>query len=70
MQRSPFCHHPQSATRKSTAENGQGIDVNEYLVFTVLGVEVRRIVIVVEDLDDDPVKAADLRHPRRSGKAP
>jgi len=33
------------------------------LVLTVLGVKVRRIVIVVEDANDDSVESTDFRHP-------
>ena len=42
--------------------------LTEDLMLAVLGVEVGRVVVVVEDLDDNPVKAADLRHARRSGR--
>jgi len=39
-------------------------------MFAVLGVTVRRVVVVVEDLDDDPVRPAELRHARRAGPVP
>jgi hypothetical protein len=32
--------------------------------------EVGRVVVVVEDPDDDPVEAADLRHARSAGWVP
>src|SRR2546426_1719833 len=70
MQGGPFCHHSQGASWETTTENGQRIDVDENLVLAVLGMEVGRVVVVVEDPDDDPVEAADLRHARRSGRAP
>lgn len=70
MQGGPFCHHSQGAGWQATAENGQGVDVDENLVIAVLGMEVGRVVVVVEDPDDDPVEAADLRHARSAGWVP
>jgi len=70
MQGGPFCRHSQGASWETAAENGQRIDVDENLVFAVLGMEVGRVVVIVEDPDDDPVEAADLRHARWSGRAP
>ena len=70
MQGGPFCHHSQRASREATTEDGQRTDVDENLVFAVLGMEVGRVVVVVEDLDDDAVEATDLRRARWSGRAP
>ena len=65
-----MCHHSQSASRETTTEDRQRIDVDENLVLAILGMEVGRVVVVVEDPDDDPVEATDLRHARWSGGAP
>src|SRR3989338_3659065 len=64
----PLRHHSQGATRQTAAEDGQRTDVDENLVLAVLGMEVGRVVVVVEDPDDDPVEATDLRNDRASGR--
>ena len=66
--RRPFGDHPEGTSRQAATENGQRIDVDENLVLTILGVKVRRVVVVVEDPDHDVVEAADLRH-AGSGRA-
>ena len=47
MQGSPFRHESESASRETATENGQRTDANEDLMLAVLGVEVGRVVVVV-----------------------
>src|SRR5712691_4296243 len=70
MQGGPFRHHSQGASRETATQDGQRGEADENLVLTILGMEVGRVVVVVEDLDDDAVETGDLRHARWSGPAP
>jgi hypothetical protein len=53
MQRRPLGHHPESARRHTAAQDTERGDIDEHLVLAVGRMEVRRVVIVVEDADDD-----------------
>jgi hypothetical protein len=47
---------------EASPENGPILDSDRNLVLAVAGVEVGRVVIVVEHADHDSKKPADLRH--------
>lgn len=50
------------ARRETTGEHGQVPDFDQSDVAGILGMEMWRIVVIKEHLDDNPEKAADLRH--------
>ena len=51
MERRPLDHESHRARRQPTGEDGQVADIDQGKVAAVLGVEVRRVVIVKEHLD-------------------
>jgi len=68
--RSPFNDETRSARGKATGEQRQCLDGEKRLVGTVVGVKVRRIVVVEEHSYDDAVEPAQLGHLRlRDGDA-
>ena len=56
----PFHYRLQCSPRKTTL-NDSGADLDRDLVLRILRVELRRAVIVVQHVDDDSQKPADLR---------
>jgi len=57
----PLDHEPHHARRQLARESGQVADVDQGQVAAVLRMEMGRIVIIKEHLDDDAEEAADLR---------
>jgi len=62
----PLNHESHHARRQAPGEDGQVADIDQGKVTAVLRMEVRRIVIVEEHLDDNAEEPADFRH----GQAP
>lgn len=62
MQRGPFGQHPERAGRQPATDDGERADVDQDLLLAVLRVQVRRVMVVVEDLDHDAIEATDFRH--------
>ena len=58
----PFNDESEGAGREFALYYGEGADVDATSVFTVLGVEMRRVVFVIKHADDDTEKNANLRH--------
>jgi len=64
MEGRPFNHESYHARRQPAGEDGEVADIKQRKVAAVFRMEVRRIVIVEEHLDDDAEEPADLRHGR------
>lgn len=62
MKRRPLDHKTRDARRQPSRKNCQSADIDQRKVAAVFRMEVRRVVIVKEHLDDDPEETADLRH--------
>ena len=57
----PFDHESHHARRQATREGGQVTNFDESNIATLLRMEMGRVVIVKEHLDDDAEETADLR---------
>ena len=62
MEGRPLDHESHRARWQPTGEDGQVADIDQSKGVAVLRMEVRRVVIVEEHLDDDVEETADLRH--------
>ncbi len=62
MKRGPLHDEAQRARWQLAGHYGKRIDENDDFLAGIVGVKVRRIMIIVVDPDDNAVKAADFRH--------
>ncbi len=62
MESRPLNYESYRTRRQVAGEDGQVANIDQRKIAAVLGMEVRRIVIVEEHLDDDAEEPADLRH--------
>lgn len=62
VQARPLGHELERATRKTADKHLIAADRNRRVMLGVLGVEVRRIVVVEVHRHDDPIEEADARH--------
>ena len=67
MERGPFKHECQGPTWELATVDFQRFDENQRLRARVLGMKVRRLMIIIEHLDHDAKKPADLRHTTPTG---
>ena len=70
MEGRPLDYESHRARWQPTGEDGQVADIDQSKGAAVLRMEVRRVVIVEEHLDDDAEEPADLRHGLARGVAP
>jgi len=64
MKRGPFDDQSKCPCWQMAGKHAQGLDFDQHFLFSVTGVEMRRIVLVKEHLDHNPEEASDLRHGR------
>ena len=60
----PFHHQTNSSRGQPACEDGQVVDIDQCFVLAVIGVKMRRAVVVKKHLDHDTEKSANFRHQR------
>lgn len=62
MKGRPFYHKTESSRGKSSREKRKTLDIDQAHLIPVIGMEMRRVVVVPEHLDGNPKESGNLRH--------